>query len=200
MHIARPSDNTPLTAARAKLVKTHAEWARRGAYKNAAKWSRYVTVDDLMSAAYLGPGHGCPEVRPESRVLVQDAGHDLLRVPDAPGDRYAAPAERCVFDPRVEGGMRTVVQRVDWPTYDDGRPRDRHCARPAAPVGRSGPAPRAAPLAATHHDRRLVRLVPEGHTAVEIARELRVSPKTVANRLEGLTRRIKSRIAAGKAA
>lgn len=197
----RPSDNTPLTAAQAKLVKTHAEWARRGAYKNAAKWSRYVTVDDLMSAAYLGLVMAARKFDPSRgfsfKTLAMTYCESLMR-------REIDTLRRqngCVFDPRVEGGMRTVVQRVDWPTYDDGRPRD--LATVPAPQHQSADLAQRRELlrrAATHHDRRLVRLVLEGHTAVEIARELRVSPKTVANRLEGLTRRIKSRIAAGKAA
>lgn len=197
----RPSDNTPLTAAQARLVETHAEWARRGAYKHAAKFAGYVTVDELVSAAHLGLIMAARRFDPSRgfvfKTLAMPYCESLMR-------REIDTIRRlngCVFDARVEGGMRTVLQRIEWPTYEDGQPRDL-AAAPASQFSAVDHHQRRTLVAAatSRHDRRLVRLILDGQTHGEIARQLGVRTSTLCGRIDGLTRRLRARLGAAVAA
>ena len=189
----RPSDNTPLTAAQARLVEAHADWARRGAYKNAAKFARYVTVEDLVSAAYLGLILAARRFDPSRgfsfKTLAMPYCESLMRREIDTRRRLNG----CVFDPRVEGGMRTVLLRVEWPTYEDGRPHDLAVVPPRHhdDVAQADEIRHARSLIAAEDDRRLFDLVTTGLSIHEIARRLRLSDDGVRKRLESLAVRLR---------
>lgn len=191
----RASDNTPLTAAQARLVETHAEWARRGAYKHAAKFARYVTVDELVSAAHLGLIMAARRFDPSRgfvfKTLAMPYCESLMRREVDTRRRLNG----CVFDHTVEGGMRTVLQRVEWPTYEDGRPRDL-VAVPAQhhdDVVRADAIRHLRRLAETDDDRRLLDLVTAGLSVDEMALRLQLSGDGVRKRLDSLIVRMRRR-------
>lgn len=195
----RQSDATPLTAAQATLVAAHVAWADAGARKYAHRWRRFVTEDDLRSAAYLGLVMAARKFDPARRLSFKTLAmpyceSTMRREVDRVRQRDGA-----VYDYRLEGHMRPVAQRVfvepaslpalarlDAPQHDVVAARqqaqllDVHVRTPA--------------------ERRLVAALRRSDSHREAAALLGVTPRTVAMRVDRLIERVQARLGIARAA
>src|SRR5690606_36029083 len=119
-----PADTTPLTAAQAKPVADHADWARSGALKYADRWRRLITEDELVSACHLGLVNAARNFEPERGFKFKTYALYYCEAAMLRELNTRRRLDGCVFDATVKGGMRTVLQRITWPETDNGRPMD----------------------------------------------------------------------------
>lgn len=190
-----PADSTPLTAAQAKLVADHADWARSGALKYADRWRRLITEDELVSACHLGLVNAARNFDPARGFKFKTYA---LYYCEAAMHRELNTRRRldgCVFDAREKGGMRTVLQRIAWPEHENGRPMDL-AILPATQVDEVDEV-RRRELVLELCPRRALRFVRptlEGLPLVEVARRTRCSEHVVRETLRRAIRTIRTRL------
>lgn len=188
----RPFDSTPLTAAQAKLVSAHIKWADAGARKYAYRWRRFVTEDDLRSAAYLGLVLAARKFDPSRKLAFKTLAFTYCESLMRREIDTLRRLDGCAFDPRVEGGMRVVAARTAWPTWADGTLRDIESVPPCVEVAAAEEERmRVARQRARRSERTLVKLVIAGYSAEEIAVRLRRSKRSVMARINNITRRLR---------
>jgi hypothetical protein len=192
---APTAPTVPLTAAQAKLVTAHARWADAGARKHAHRWRRWVTEDDLRSAAYLGLVLAARKFDPSRglsfKTLAFPYCESLMRREVNTRRRL----DGCVFDQAVEGGMRVVAQRIEWPTHEDGQLMDIAAVPPDQAVGLDRRLRLAKIRAAltSPEDQALLDLISRHDSLRSAAVEAGVSHRTLCARVQGLIARVRAR-------
>jgi hypothetical protein len=120
----RFADTTPLTEAQQALVASHAAWADAGARKHAYRWRRWLSEDDLRSAAYMGLILAARKFDPARGLKFKTLAFSYCESLMRREVDWARKLDGAVFDARVKGGMRVVKTKADWPMYPDGTPQD----------------------------------------------------------------------------
>lgn len=124
MKPGRFADTTPLTEAQQALVASHAAWADAGARKHAYRWRRWLSEDDLRSAAYMGLILAARKFDPARGLKFKTLAFSYCESLMRREVDWARKLDGAVFDPTQQGGMRTIRTKAPWPTYEDGTPRD----------------------------------------------------------------------------
>jgi RNA polymerase sigma factor (sigma-70 family) len=189
-------DPCALTPAQAKLVAAHAGWAERGARKHAARWRRWVTEDDLCSAAYLGLVLAARKFDPSRGLSFKTLAFTYCEASMRREVMTRRRLDGCVFDQAVEGGMRVVAQRIEWPTFENGQPMD----LAAVPAVQDVDLERASRLAAIRaaltcpRDQALLDLIGRHDTLRAAAREAGMPHRTLHLRVTKIIERVRGRL------
>lgn len=195
----RRSDDTPLTAAQAKLVAAHVGWADAGARKYAYRWRRFVTEDDLRSAAYLGLVMAARKFDPARGLKFKTLAFSYCESTMRREVDRVRRLDGAVYDYRLEGHMRAVAARV---SVEEGVLP--HLARIDAPQhAETAARQQAALLEAQVHtpaERQLLDALRQSDSHREAAARLGVTPRAVAKQVDQLVAQVQARLGIASAA